>query len=1137
MSPNLRRRCMHVTHFVLSCAVIALGLGCESVALRDAGGTAADSAAEGSGTLSSVVQVASYGQYSLVARDSKDSPGEWQFAVREGRTVPKDDYTFRWNFGDGQTYQGSAQTYTYTANGKYTINVDAVKPDGTLAFTLSLTIEVNVASNSAPTAVAGADLTTNENDLVQLSAAASSDPDNDVLSFRWTQTSGPAVLLLTPNAAATNFVAPLIDADTVFSFVVRVSDGSLESTDEVRVTALNVVAPVQVGPTANAGTDRSLVEGSLALLDGRGSTGDALAFAWSQLSGPTVSIANANQALASFAAPAVPAGGSAILVFELLVTSGGLSAADELSITVLSSNNGGSDPTDPCLTDRDNDGANDCLDGCPDDPAKTAPGLCGCGLSDADPTCGAGDCLASTTAWQNQALSSPQTGLFELRFNATPSKTNLDGVVAFSKGQGTGFASYAGLIRFNLAGLLDVRNGSAYAADASVFYAANTTYNFRVAIDVPARTYSVFVSPPSQAEVAVAQNFAFRTEQAAVNVIDTLGVWASTGGSHDTCDLMVVAAGGGGTPLVASAGADTSIAAGGSARLAGQASGGTAPYTYKWSPTTGLSSSTTAQPTASPSVTTTYTLTVLDSAGASAGDSVVVQVQAAALAANAGSDATVSAGGSTQLAGSASGGQSPYTYRWSPTTGLSNATVAAPTASPSATTTYTLTVTDGAGATASDSVVLTVASISTNSYFVAKNAANASDTNPGTEAAPWKTLAKAGATAKGGDTVYVKAGTYYETLRPQNSGTAGNLISFKAYPGDECKGTYSKSDCRVIIDGQNTRAPGADLYPRGYVRVEGFDIRNHTAEAVYLQGYYDTTSVGVEIVNNYLHDNAGDAINARNAVNARLENNEIYNNGLTAVAFGGANGCNNLTIRGNSVHHNGKDGLQGSGRTLMVENNVLYDQFHTELHQDAVDCSRLSDAVFRNNSFSDFTQLIYLHNLDGGFSNIQIYGNVFYTDKYFTVRGGETTGVFFDCRFTSATATNIVIHSNTFAWTGYSGLWIYGNASGVTLRDNVFYDSGMDVEATNTNSDYNVFYNSPKPSFERSNSVTMDPQFQNYTRHASWDFRLRSTSPAVDRGDALLGTVVPLPAGFADIAGTARPTGTRSDVGAYEFKP
>ena len=35
-------------------------------------------------------------------------------------------------------------------------------------------------------------------------------------------------------------------------------------------------------------------------------------------------------------------------------------------------------------TDSDRDGTADCLDACPSDPLKTAPGQCGCGTPDAD---------------------------------------------------------------------------------------------------------------------------------------------------------------------------------------------------------------------------------------------------------------------------------------------------------------------------------------------------------------------------------------------------------------------------------------------------------------------------------------------------------------------------------------------------------------------------------------------------------------------------------------------------------------------------------------------------------------------------------------------------------------------------------
>ena len=77
-----------------------------------------------------------------------------------------------------------------------------------------------------------------------------------------------------------------------------------------------------------------------------------------------------------------------------------------------------------------------------------------------------------------------------------------------------------------------------------------------------------------------------------------------------------------------------------------------------------------------------------------------------AVIANAGADQTLCATGSIALSGSGSGGTgSTYQYSWSPSTGLSNATIANPTANPTATTAYTLTVTNG-GCTGTDQVTV-----------------------------------------------------------------------------------------------------------------------------------------------------------------------------------------------------------------------------------------------------------------------------------------------------------------------------------------------------------------------------------------------------------------------------------------------
>lgn len=163
-------------------------------------------------------------------------------------------------------------------------------------------------------------------------------------------------------------------------------------------------------------------------------------------------------------------------------------------------------------------------------------------------------------------------------------------------------------------------------------------------------------------------------------------------------------------PLVASAGPNVSICQGNSVVIGGSptATGGTGPYSYSWSPSTGLSSTTAANPTASPSSTQTYTVTVTDNLGATATSSCTVTVNTNPTA-NAGSDVDICQGSGTQL--NASGGTG---YSWSPATGLSATNISNPVASPSTTTTYTVTVTNAAGCTATDQITVNVNSVTAN---------------------------------------------------------------------------------------------------------------------------------------------------------------------------------------------------------------------------------------------------------------------------------------------------------------------------------------------------------------------------------------------------------------------------------------
>jgi gliding motility-associated-like protein len=149
---------------------------------------------------------------------------------------------------------------------------------------------------------------------------------------------------------------------------------------------------------------------------------------------------------------------------------------------------------------------------------------------------------------------------------------------------------------------------------------------------------------------------------------------------------------------VVDAGPDASICDNNPVQLAGVVTAGSGSYTYSWSPTTGLSSSTIPNPTAFPLTTTIYTLTVTDlgtgcpSPPADTLSTVVVR-RATRPIANAGPSRVVMClGDSIQIGGLAYGSGPDYTYQWSPTTGLSNPTSAFPIARPTLTTTYFLRV-------------------------------------------------------------------------------------------------------------------------------------------------------------------------------------------------------------------------------------------------------------------------------------------------------------------------------------------------------------------------------------------------------------------------------------------------------------
>jgi subtilisin family serine protease len=169
--------------------------------------------------------------------------------------------------------------------------------------TLSVFLQPPTAIIAAPAACAigGATLT--------LDGTRSIDLDGEIVSYAWTQISGPPVALMNATSPMASFVAPA--AGTVaFSLTVTDNDG-LISTSSIAIS-------VDTPPVADAVASLvAATSGTTVLLSGAGSTGGTR-FAWRQTAGTPVTLTNAQSVTATFVVPR-PTTPFSVLTFELTV--------------------------------------------------------------------------------------------------------------------------------------------------------------------------------------------------------------------------------------------------------------------------------------------------------------------------------------------------------------------------------------------------------------------------------------------------------------------------------------------------------------------------------------------------------------------------------------------------------------------------------------------------------------------------------------------------------------------------------------------------------------------------------------------------------------------------------------------------
>lgn len=469
-------------------------------------------------------------------------------------------------------------------------------------------------------------------------------------------------------------------------------------------------------------------------------------------------------------------------------------------------------------------------------------------------------------------------------------------------------------------------------------------------------------------------------------------------------------------------------------------------------------------------------------------------------------------------------------------------------------------------------------------YYVAKTG---KDTNPGTEALPWKTIQKAADTLAPGDTAWVRKGVYKERVTVNISGNStSGFVSFKAYPGE-----------KPIVDGSRFVPPVDDtalflIKDRDYVLVQGFEMRRYKAA----RG--NRTPCGILVIGECSNIEIRENNVHHIAYNSRRGNAF----GIAVYGTSAVKPITNLIIDGNEVHHcklGNSESLTINGNVsgFEVTNNRVHDNnnigivfigFEETCPDPAQDQAR--DGICRGNTVWNISSHgnpaygraysaggIYV---DGG-TRILVERNISYrcdigielasehagrATSHITVRenvvyrnriGGLFMGGYDEDR---GSAEHCYVHHNTFFENdtrrdGNGELAFYHYVNNNTITHNVFVAGRQSLLVSNPTTsgsgnllDYNLYFapdgasdsawqwlNAERMGFtnyqqatgQDSHSLFGDPLFANTELR---DFHLTQDSPAIDTGDPLFQPAL----GETDFEGDVRVNGPRVDLGADE---
>lgn len=254
-----------------------------------------------------------------------------------------------------------------------------------------------------------------------------------------------------------------------------------------------------------------------------------------------------------------------------------------------------------------------------------------------------------------------------------------------------------------------------------------------------------------------------------------------------------------------------------------------------------------------------------------------------------------------------------------------------------------------------------------------------SDTNPGTQAAPWRTVAKAAQTLIAGQTAVVHGGTYAEHLiRFANSGAQGQPITIQAAPGETpiIDAGFTTSfppdgvgvapvfsidnrhhitlDGLTIRRGRTANVLIADDWPTTDITIQNCTLEDFTTGDNAASIYVNTNAARIVIRDNVIRGRQGDlranvanGIILFNAGDVTIANNEIANLVQGISYKHSIDRTDRVVVENNRIHDITDYGMLWSKKDAIIRNNLFYRTGLTPGHpailvfQEAAPCGSL----------------------------------------------------------------------------------------------------------------------------------------------------------------------------------------------------